>query len=120
MVASPEELGPEKDCAGKDQQHIQKADPSSRHKNKYRNCQRVIKIWSQAPDGCFMSRQTDRLTVGRKMRLRLSEVRSKSEANQRAFENQAELQRVKQNSGRSEVQDSNNSDGFVIQKKLNV
>jgi hypothetical protein len=25
-------LGPEKDCAGKGQQHIQKTDPSSRHK----------------------------------------------------------------------------------------
>jgi hypothetical protein len=30
MVASPKGLGPEKDCAGKGQQHIQKTDPSSR------------------------------------------------------------------------------------------
>jgi hypothetical protein len=35
-----------------------------------------IKIWSQAPDGCFIPRQTGRLTVGRniKLRLRLWEV----------------------------------------------
>jgi hypothetical protein len=30
MVASPKGLGPEKDCAGKGQQHIQKTDPFSR------------------------------------------------------------------------------------------
>jgi hypothetical protein len=31
-----------------------------------------IKIWSQAPDGCFIPRQTGRLTVGRNIRLRLN------------------------------------------------
>jgi hypothetical protein len=36
-----------------------------------RNCPTVIKIWSQAPDGCFIPRQTDRLTVDRNIRLRL-------------------------------------------------
>jgi hypothetical protein len=41
------------------------------HKNQVRNCKTVIKIWSQAPEGCYMPRQTGRLTVGRKMRLRL-------------------------------------------------
>jgi hypothetical protein len=30
-----------------------------------------IKIWLQAPDGCFILRQTGRLTVGRNIRLRL-------------------------------------------------
>jgi hypothetical protein len=40
-------------------------------KKQDRNCQTVIKIWSQASDGCFMPRKTGRLTVGRKMRLRL-------------------------------------------------
>jgi hypothetical protein len=38
---------------------------------KDRNCQKVINIWSQAPDGCFIPRHTGRLTVGRNIRLRL-------------------------------------------------
>jgi hypothetical protein len=36
-----------------------------------RNCLTVIKIWSWSPDGCFIPRQTGRLTVGRNIRLRL-------------------------------------------------
>jgi hypothetical protein len=36
-----------------------------------RNCLTVINIWSQAPYGCFIPRQTDRLAVGRNIRLRL-------------------------------------------------
>jgi hypothetical protein len=43
---------------------------SERVSKKIRKCQTIIKIWSQAPDGCFMPRQTGQLT-GRKMRLRL-------------------------------------------------
>jgi hypothetical protein len=31
---SPKGLGPEKECAGKDQQHIQKTDPSSRQRGR--------------------------------------------------------------------------------------
>jgi hypothetical protein len=31
----------------------------------------VIKIWSLAPDGCFIPRQTGRLTVGRNITLTL-------------------------------------------------
>jgi hypothetical protein len=34
MVTSPEGLGPEKDYAGKSQQHIQKTDPSSRQRGR--------------------------------------------------------------------------------------
>jgi hypothetical protein len=34
MVTSPKELGHEKDCAGKGQQHIQKTDPSSRQRGR--------------------------------------------------------------------------------------
>jgi hypothetical protein len=30
-----------------------------------RNCQTIIKIWSYAPDGCFIPRQTGRLAVSR-------------------------------------------------------
>jgi hypothetical protein len=30
MIASPKGLGPEKDCAGKGQQHVQMTDPYSR------------------------------------------------------------------------------------------
>jgi hypothetical protein len=34
MVSSPKGLGPEKDCAGKDQKHIQKTDPTSRQRGR--------------------------------------------------------------------------------------
>jgi hypothetical protein len=34
MVASPKRLGPEKDCAGEVQQHIQKTDPFSRQRER--------------------------------------------------------------------------------------
>jgi hypothetical protein len=34
MVASPKGLGPEKDCAGKGQQHIQTTDPFSRQRGR--------------------------------------------------------------------------------------
>jgi hypothetical protein len=40
-----------------------------------RSCLTVIKIWSYAPDGCFIPRQTGRLTVGRNIRLRLRRIR---------------------------------------------
>jgi hypothetical protein len=40
------------------------------HINK-RNSLTAIKIWSYAPDECFIPRQTGRLTVGRNIRLRL-------------------------------------------------
>jgi hypothetical protein len=54
---------------------VREGDP----RNQERNCQTYsvlrteTKIWSQAPDGCFIPRQTGRLTVGRNIRLRLSE-----------------------------------------------
>jgi hypothetical protein len=62
MFTSPKGLGPEKHCAGKDQQHIQKIDPSSRQRwrpTKVRPCQRVTNNWSWAPDG---DRHKDLLT----------------------------------------------------------
>jgi hypothetical protein len=37
-----------------------------------RNCLIVIQIWPWAPAGCFIPRETGRLTVGRNIRLRLS------------------------------------------------
>jgi hypothetical protein len=50
MVASPKGLGPEKDCAGEDQKHIQKQTrPFVREgapQKQDSNCQRVINIWS--------------------------------------------------------------------------
>jgi hypothetical protein len=49
MVSSPKGLGPEKDCAGKGQQHIKRPDLSSErapHKNKTVTVTQVIKIWS--------------------------------------------------------------------------
>jgi hypothetical protein len=36
-----------------------------------RNCQTIIKIWSWVQEGCFIPRQTGRLTVGRNIKLRL-------------------------------------------------
>jgi hypothetical protein len=36
------------------------------------NCHTVIKIWSEAPDGCLTPRQTGRLTVGRNITLTLT------------------------------------------------
>jgi hypothetical protein len=55
MVSSPKGLGPEKDCAGKDQQHIKRQTrPLVREgapQEQDRNCHKVINIWSWAPDG---------------------------------------------------------------------
>jgi hypothetical protein len=82
MVSSPKGLGPEKDCAGKGQQQIQTTDPDlsserAPHKKKTVTVTQVIKIWSLAPDGCFTSRQTGQLTVGRNIRLRLIYTRTR-------------------------------------------
>jgi hypothetical protein len=41
-----------------------------------RNCLTVIKIWLQAPDGCFIPRQTGRLTIGRNIK---TQVQTQSE-----------------------------------------
>jgi hypothetical protein len=67
MVSSPKELGPEKDCAGK-------ASSTERapHKNKTVTVTQLINIWSQAPNGCFVPRQTGRLTVVCNITLTLS------------------------------------------------
>jgi hypothetical protein len=50
MVVSPKGLGPEKDCAGKGQQLIQRqTHPLVREgvpQKQDRNCQTVINIWS--------------------------------------------------------------------------
>jgi hypothetical protein len=63
MVPSTKGFGPEKDCTGKGQQHIQKTDPSSRQRGRPptqdRNRQTVINRWSWAPDG---ARHQDLLT----------------------------------------------------------
>jgi hypothetical protein len=51
MVSSAKGLGPEKDCAGKGQQHVTKDRPDlsserAPHKNKTVTVTQVIKIWS--------------------------------------------------------------------------
>jgi hypothetical protein len=50
MVTSSKGLGPEKDCAGKGQQHIQKQNHplviDGAPQKQDRNFQRVINIWS--------------------------------------------------------------------------
>jgi hypothetical protein len=75
MVASPKGLGPEKDCAGKDQQHIQKTDPTSRQRGRTKSTNPQLsdnnKDLVVTPDGCFIPRQTGQLTVGRNVRLSL-------------------------------------------------
>jgi hypothetical protein len=43
-----------------------------------RNCLTVIRIWSWAPDGCFIPKQTGRLIVGRNISLRLRHTRLKT------------------------------------------
>jgi hypothetical protein len=79
MVTSPKGLGPRKDYAGEVQQHIQKIDrPLVREgvpQKQDCNCQRLINIWSYAPDRYLTPRQTGRLTVGRNIRLRLNTIR---------------------------------------------
>jgi hypothetical protein len=37
-----------------------------------RNCPTLIKVWSEAPNGCFISRRTGRQTVGRNTRITLT------------------------------------------------
>jgi hypothetical protein len=92
MVTSPKGLGPKKDYAGECQQHIQKTDPSFRHRGRPqkqgRNCQRLINIWSWAPDGCFIPRQTGRLTAGRNIRLRLRLAESSVRASMKPVHSQ--------------------------------
>jgi hypothetical protein len=41
-----------------------------------RNCQTKIKIWLYAPDGCFIPRQTGRLTVGHNIKLDSTQLSS--------------------------------------------
>jgi hypothetical protein len=55
MVTRPKGLGPEKDYAGENQQHIKRQTRSlvreGAPEKPDSNCQRVINIWSRAPDG---------------------------------------------------------------------
>jgi hypothetical protein len=74
MVASTKGLGPEKDCVGKAQQHIQKTDPSSCQEGapqkQDRNCQIVIaKYLVMSPRWGSAPRLTDWLTVSRNVTL---------------------------------------------------
>jgi hypothetical protein len=69
---SPTGLGPENDCAGEASSNCKwQSHPLVRESappQQTRNCLKVITIWSQAPDGCFIPRETGRLTVGRNIR----------------------------------------------------
>jgi hypothetical protein len=62
MDASPKRLGPEKDCAGKGQNHINDSPVLSSERAPHKNstCQTVINIWSWTPYG---ARHQDLLTV---------------------------------------------------------
>jgi hypothetical protein len=75
MATSPR-LGPENEWAGEASSNFKRQTrPLVREgalNQQTRNCQTIIKIWSYAPEGCFIPRQTGRLTVGRNIRLRLS------------------------------------------------
>jgi hypothetical protein len=46
------------------------------HNNKTVTVIQVIKIWSSAPNGCFIPRQTGRLTVGRNIKLNSTQMSS--------------------------------------------
>jgi hypothetical protein len=72
---SPTKLGPEIDCATETRSNRKRQTrpliKESAPRDQTLNYLIVIKIWSQAPDGCFIPRQTGRLTIGRNIRLRL-------------------------------------------------
>jgi hypothetical protein len=51
-------------CAGEGRQRLW-ASPHRR----VPGCLTVVKVWSRAPDGCFVPGRTGRLTVGRNMRI---------------------------------------------------
>jgi hypothetical protein len=57
-------------CKGQTRLLIRECTPHQRT----RKCLTVINLWSWAPDGCFIPRQTDRLTFSRNIRLRLRRV----------------------------------------------
>jgi hypothetical protein len=74
MVASPKGLGPKKIALAMASSIYKRPVLTSErapHKNKNVTVRQVIKIWSYAPNGCFIPRETGRLTVGRNIRLRL-------------------------------------------------
>jgi hypothetical protein len=70
MGTSPKGLGPENDCPGEGKQQVHTTDRLLVREQAC-NCLTVIKIWSNTSDGCFIPRQTGRLTVSRNIRLRL-------------------------------------------------
>jgi hypothetical protein len=53
-------------CKGETRPFVRESAPHQQT----RNCLTETKIWSWAPDGCFILRQTGRLTVGCNIRLR--------------------------------------------------
>jgi hypothetical protein len=75
MVTRPKGLGHVNDCAGEgQQQQLKTTDPSSRQRERptTTNPELSNKNLAVTPDGCFIPRQTGRLTVGRNIRLRLT------------------------------------------------
>jgi hypothetical protein len=80
MVTSPKGLGPEKDCTGKDQKHIQKINPSSRQRGRPTKARPKLSKsnkylvtssrWDSTP------RVTDWLIVSRNVALTLTDKQS--------------------------------------------
>jgi hypothetical protein len=78
MVASPKGLGPEKDCAGKGQQHVQKTDPSSHQRGRPTKTRPWLsnsnKYLVMSPRWGLTPRLTAWLTVSRIVTLTLSSI----------------------------------------------
>jgi hypothetical protein len=51
MGSSPKGLGPEKDCAGKGQRHLQKTDPSSRQRGRTTETRTQLSDVFRIPNG---------------------------------------------------------------------
>jgi hypothetical protein len=85
MVASPKGLGPDDDCAGEGQQQLQTTDASSRQRERPTSTNPQLSASNQdlpqAPDWCFIQRQTGRLTVGRNITLTLTLTLTMRQAN---------------------------------------
>jgi hypothetical protein len=63
MVLSPKELGPEKDCAGKGQQHIKKTDPSSRQRGRPSNIDECTTLYKMPENRILITASKDSITA---------------------------------------------------------
>jgi hypothetical protein len=114
MIANPRGLGPEKDCAGKDRQHIQNTDPSFRQRGRPTKTRRQLsnsnKYLVVSPRWGSTPRLTDwgiwpRLHTGYCLKSK-SKSKSKSHCDWRSV-NRSPASRRMQRKGKSRIWDSN-------------